>query len=173
MQTRLLFPAVLLAFAATAHAQQPSSPGDTVAPARSNALLWTASGVALGGAFLLDRRVEEMIPEGGGEGHVRLLDALDHLGRPQALVPLTGAVWAAGKLTRRPQLSASAAHVLIALAAGGVANGTLKYIVGRERPGVEGDRWAFRPFNPNNSWQSFPSGHVVVGFSFAEAVAME
>ncbi len=174
-RTRALLAALLLAVGAAlpARAQQEPAPADSAARPRSGRLFWTASGAALAGAFLVDGRVDAMIPHKGGEGYVRFLDAIDHLGRPQALVPLTGAAWLAGKALRSRDLSASATHVLAALAAGGLANATLKYVVGRQRPSVDDDPWVFRPFNPNNAWQSFPSGHVVVGFSFAEAVAAE
>jgi membrane-associated phospholipid phosphatase len=63
--------------------------------------------------------------------------------------------------------------VTAALAAGGAANGVLKYSVGRERPSTTSDPLRFRPFNAHNRWQSFPSGHAVVVFSLASAVAEE
>jgi membrane-associated phospholipid phosphatase len=98
---------------------------------------------------------------------------LNYGGRPQYALALLGGAWTAGELSRRSELADAALHVTAALAAGGVANGALKYSVGRERPSTTADPLRFRPLNGRNRWQSFPSGHAVVVFSLASAVSEE
>jgi membrane-associated phospholipid phosphatase len=67
----------------------------------------------------------------------------------------------------------AALHTGLALGSAGVANGLLKYGVGRLRPRGEAGSHRFRPMNRADHWQSFPSGHVVVAFAVASAVAEE
>ncbi|HWK89749.1 MAG TPA: phosphatase PAP2 family protein, partial [Longimicrobium sp.] len=94
-------------------------------------------------------------------------------GRPgYAAVLLIGA-WAGGEAADEPGVSEAAVHVGAGMIAAGIANGVLKYSVGRERPNETDDPLRFRPFNPENRWQSFPSGHAVVAFSVAAAMSEE
>jgi membrane-associated phospholipid phosphatase len=132
-----------------------------------------AGAVIVGGALLLDAAMDGAVPQGGGRELAGLTDALNYGGRPQYAVVLLGGTWAAGRLAERGEVAEAALHVAAALAAGGAANGLLKYSVGRERPGTTADPLRFRPFNAQNRWQSFPSGHTVVVFSLAAAVAEE
>jgi membrane-associated phospholipid phosphatase len=133
-----------------------------------------AAGTAIvAGALLLDRTLEGAVPDGGGRSLERLSDALNYGGRPQYPVLLLGGTWAVGRLAERGEMADAALHVGAALAAGGVLNGTLKYGVGRERPSETDDPLRFRPLNGENRWQAFPSGHAVVAFSLASAVAEE
>lgn len=134
---------------------------------------WAAGGVLLlGSALLLDEEIRATATRHGGVAWDPLADRLNPLGNPRYLVPFMVAGWAGGTLAGRPRLAASSAHLLAALAGAGVANGTLKAVVGRQRP-VGGDPRSFRPFNLDNRWQSFPSGHTVVVFSAASALATE
>jgi membrane-associated phospholipid phosphatase len=133
---------------------------------------WLGGGVLLAGSLLLDEGVRTDVPDGGGTAWTPLTDRLNHLGNPRYLVPALAAGYVGGKLARSPTLSAGAAHVFGALVVSGAANGAFKYGVGRQRP-AGGDALSFRPFNPSNRWQSFPSGHAVVAFSVAAAVSEE
>jgi membrane-associated phospholipid phosphatase len=134
---------------------------------------WAVAGALLGSAFLLDRAVDDAVPEGGGERLEPGTRVLNHLGRPLNALAVIGGAWAAGKVADRPGLARSAEHVTVALVASGVVNGALKYGVGRERPGTAADPHEYAPFNPDNGFQSFPSGHTVVAFSLAAAVSEE
>ena len=145
----------------------------TPASGQRRAEPYLAAGALLAGAALLDRPVDRSVADGGGTRLEWATRALNYGGRPvYALVALGGA-YAGGRLADAPKLSSSAAHVATALLAAGVANGTLKYAVGRERPSRTSDPLRFRPFSPSNRWQSFPSGHAVVAFSLAASVSEE
>jgi membrane-associated phospholipid phosphatase len=133
-----------------------------------------AAGAALmGAALLVDRALDRAVPEGGGTRWEGASDALNYAGRPQYALVLLGGTWAAGRLAERGEVADAALHVTAALAAGGAVNGLLKFSVGRERPGTTADPLRFSPLNGRNQWQSFPSGHAVVAFSLASAVAEE
>ncbi|HEX2081180.1 MAG TPA: phosphatase PAP2 family protein [Longimicrobium sp.] len=133
-----------------------------------------AAGVAvMAGALLLDRTLDGVVPAGGGTRLEGAADVLNFGGRPQYALALLGGTWAAGRLSGHGEMADAALRVTAGLAAGGVANGVLKYSLGRERPSTTADPLRFRPFNPENRWQAFPSGHAVVAFSLASAVAEE
>jgi membrane-associated phospholipid phosphatase len=132
-----------------------------------------AGAAVVAGALLLDGTLDGMVPQGGGTRWQGASDALNYGGRPQYALLLLGGTWTAGELARRSDVADAALHVAAALAAGGVANGVLKYSVGRERPSTTDHPLRFRPLNGRNRWQSFPSGHTVVVFSLASAVAEE
>jgi membrane-associated phospholipid phosphatase len=127
----------------------------------------------LGTAFLLDGTADDAVPEGGGERLEPVTRVLNHMGRPLNALALLGGTWVVAQVADRPGLARSAEHVTVALVASGVVNGALKYGVGRERPGTAADPHEYSPFNPDNGFQSFPSGHTVVAFSLAAAVAEE
>ena len=159
---RLLLLALALCAAAPSHAQLPR---------RAEPLV--VAGALLAGAALLDAPVDRAIPAGGGTGLDWATRGLNYGGRPVYAVVALGGAYAGGRLADAPELSSSAAHILAALLASGVANGTLKYAIGRERPSATDDPHSFRPFNPNNRWQAFPSGHAVVAFSLATSLSEE
>ena len=161
---------VLLVVAHSHAAAIPSSARER--PERDGSRWWLGASAVLAGTLLLDEELRSTVPEGGGITWEPLADQLNYLGNPRYLLPALAGGYATGKLARAPELSTASVHVFAALLASGVANGTVKSVVGRERP-VGGDALAFRPFNLNNRWQSFPSGHAVVAFSVASAVAEE
>jgi membrane-associated phospholipid phosphatase len=82
-------------------------------------------------------------------------------------------VWAAGEIGDRPPLARGAVRIGGGLLAAGVVNGALKYGLGRERPSMTDQPFELRPFNRENAWQSFPSGHATVAFSLATGIAAE
>ncbi|HEU4562790.1 MAG TPA: phosphatase PAP2 family protein [Longimicrobium sp.] len=135
--------------------------------------VWAGAGALLAGSLLLDRPVEGQIPEGGGTRLEWATDRLNYLGRPQLAAVALGATWAGARLAGSPKTAEAAEHVAIALLASGVANGTLKAAVGRERPGFTDDPDRFRPVNTRDRWQSFPSGHATVAFSLAASISEE
>jgi membrane-associated phospholipid phosphatase len=159
---RVLFLVLLLCAAAPSHAQLPRRAEPIV-----------AAGALLAGAALLDRAIDEAIPQGGGTRLDWATRGLNYGGRPAYALVVLGGAYAGGRLADRPELSSAAAHSLAALLASGAANGTLKYVVGRERPSATDDPHHFRPFNADNRWQAFPSGHAVVAFSLATSLSEE
>jgi membrane-associated phospholipid phosphatase len=133
-----------------------------------------AAGIALlGGALALDRAVDARVPEGGGTAFHGLTRVLNHGGRPGYAVIALGGTAAAGAAAGNDRLRDGAVRVAAGLLAAGVANGTLKVSLGRERPSTTDDPWRFRSPGRENRWQSFPSGHATVAFSLAAGLAEE
>lgn len=136
-------------------------------------LLWAGAGAVLAGSVLLDRAIEGQIPEGGGTRWEWASDRLNYGGRPQLAAIALAATWAGGKVVGSSRTAEAAEHIGIALLASGVANGALKYGVGRERPSFTDAPDRFAPFNRKDRWQSFPSGHATVAFSLAASISEE
>lgn len=153
----------LLARPGVAHAQT----------SNSDALLWTGAGVVLLGAFIADREFREAAVDNNGS--LAPFSRLgNRMGRPEFSLPLMGAVYGLGHLSDKPLLADGALHAAGALAAAGVVNGLLKFTLGRGRPDHVGyDSDEFRPLSFVDHWQSFPSGHTMVAFSLAAAIAEE
>jgi membrane-associated phospholipid phosphatase len=167
---RLRPAAVAILLASQSLGAAPTTAQERPIAAETAALL--GGGVLLAGSLLLDEGVRTIVPDGGGTRWDPFTDQLNHLGNPRYLVPALAAGYAGARLTRASGVASSSAHVLAALLASGVANGAIKYSVGRQRP-AGSDPLSFRPFNSSNRWQSFPSGHAVVAFSVASAISEE
>jgi len=152
-----------------------SLPGAAEAQHRPSAsVVWAgAAGGALVGAFLLDETVRDAWAYGDPAGFEWLSSRLNPLGKPKYSVLGLGALYVGGRAAGSRGVSDAAWHTLAALAASGVANGTLKYTVGRARPHRERGHAAFEPFNLDDHWQAFPSGHTTVVFSLAASAAEE
>jgi membrane-associated phospholipid phosphatase len=136
-------------------------------------MLWAGAGALLAGSALLDRSIERSIPDGGGSRWEWASDRLNYGGRPQLAAIALGATWLGGRIAKSPKTSQAAEHVALALIATGVANGAVKFGVGRERPSSTEDPHRFVPFNAKDRWQSFPSGHATVAFSLAASISEE
>ncbi len=135
--------------------------------------IWAGTGTALLGAFLLDSRLRVDLVEGVERPFESLSDAGNLLGRVQTVVPALGVAYGVGRLAGNRELSDATLHTAAALVAAGAMNGLVKVGVGRRRPGADNDPTSFRPVALEDHWQSFPSGHTVVAFSLAAAIAEE
>lgn len=135
--------------------------------------IWASTGTALFGAFLLDTRLRVDAIDGVERPFEGLARAGNRLGRVGTVVPALGVAYGVGRLAGNRELSSATLHTAAALAAAGAMNGIVKAGVGRRRPGADNDATSFRPFSLEDHWQSFPSGHTVVAFSLAAAIAEE
>lgn len=168
---RIAPPAVVLLLSILSLASIPSlAAGQDAWPSRRE----VAAGAALlGTALLLDRTFDATVPDRGGTAWENVSDVLNYGGRPQYPAAILGGTWLVARAAGERDVAEGALHVAAGLAAGGVANGLLKYTVGRERPNDTDDPLRFHPFASENARQSFPSGHAVVAFSLASSLAEE
>lgn len=138
-----------------------------------SAALWAGAGALLAGAVVLDRPIERSIPYGGGPRWKWATKELNYGGRPQYPVVALGVTYLGARLVHAPKVADAAEHIAIALLASGAANGALKVAAGRERPSFTDRNDRFRPFDLDDRWQSFPSGHAIVAFSLAASISEE
>ncbi|HYF22878.1 MAG TPA: phosphatase PAP2 family protein [Caulobacteraceae bacterium] len=105
---------------------------------------------------------------------VRVLGKLSELGDQPPLFALSGAVLAAGLVTRNPRLSEAGVRMLAAMALATLLKGRVKKAVSRTRPHVlmEQGRYQTMAGGPDEGpWNSFPSGHTAGSVAVARALS--
>lgn len=129
------------------------------------------AGWVLASAFILDHVIRQELALSPGERPNLLASAGTAIGSPGFFLPALGLTYGAGHVLGSDDLKEGAVHAAVALLASGVANGTLKFGIGRCRPRAPCGSDDVRSFAMDNAWQSFPSGHTVVAFSLATSLA--
>ncbi|CAN5628191.1 hypothetical protein BH23GEM3_BH23GEM3_23720 [soil metagenome] len=133
--------------------------------------VWMGVGTALVSAALLDQAIRGELAAADPHQVNHLARAGNRLGDGRLVALTVGAVYGIGRLSGEEEISRFAAHTFAGVAAAGAANAVLKIGVGRMRPNPENRTDRFRPFNLDDGWQSFPSGHVVTAFALATAIS--
>ena len=124
-------------------------------------------------ALLLDPLIYEGWTGEPDDGLAPLARAANLVGRPQLVIPVLGVAYGVARLENASEVSEATLHIAAGLGAAGVANGLLKWGLGRHRPTEGGSAAELRPLNRSDQWQSFPSGHTVVAFALAAAIDAE
>lgn len=86
---------------------------------------------------------------------------------------LTGAVYLTGLFTENPKLRRTGVLLISSAAASGLLQQVSKRIIGRARPRIDVGKSSFDPFHIDRvfNYDSFPSGHTMLGFTNAYAIA--
>tara|TARA_Y100001001_G_scaffold7768_1_gene7438 strand:- start:9564 stop:10463 length:900 start_codon:yes stop_codon:yes gene_type:complete len=137
---------------------------------------WTTFGAVVGGTALLyvfDEQVSEfaMRQRGGVPDFIDYYG--DRVGSPTYNYMLTGGVYLTGLLTKDEKLRRLGVLLLASASSAGLLQQVSKSIIGRARPEYGNGKDTFDPFNPNRSFHSFPSGHTILAFSNAYAIAKQ
>lgn len=131
--------------------------------------LFAAAGIALAGHE--DQEVADHAPD-ARSGFARGLGRFgEHFGNPIYSAPVLGVAYLAGRLGHHPGLSRSALRIAGGMASAAAVSGTLKFGVGRFRPGESPDDPS--RFDAFSSHSSFPSGHTTIAFSLAAGIDRE
>jgi membrane-associated phospholipid phosphatase len=146
-----------------------------VAPAEHSSPLLSArtaavAGFLFAGALLGDRGFREEAQEHRGNTSNSLAKVGNSLGEWRFVIPALSAGYLAGELAGSSDLKRVILHAGAAAALATGVTSSLKYTIGRTRPGFAGDPDQFRPFSGANS---FPSGHTAVAFAIATSIADE
>ena len=131
--------------------------------------LWAGAAAAavLGTGILMDKR-ESDSAEDAQHRVDKLATKLEPFGGGYSFATLAG-FYGAGKLFDSPKAVAVGEDGLTAsIIAAGIISPTVKWVVGRVRPGDTPSRTDFHPFSGN---QSFPSGHTTQAFSVASVIS--
>jgi len=86
---------------------------------------------------------------------------------------LTGAVYLTGLFTDNPKLRRTGVLLISSAAASGLLQQISKRIIGRARPRINVGKSSFDSFHIDRvfNYDSFPSGHAMLGFTNAYAIA--
>lgn len=143
------------------------------APARWERDEWlnfSLKAAAVGGAFLLDRRIQERVQGNRNQTRDRIADLFEPFGAEYSVVVL-GGFYAAGVALDNPKAEAVARDGLAAsLVASVIVTPTIKIVAGRNRPAESDGVYDFHPFRFLGD-NSFPSGHTTQAFTVASVIA--
>ncbi|MDO5608059.1 MAG: phosphatase PAP2 family protein [Capnocytophaga sp.] len=96
-----------------------------------------------------------------------------YYGSPQNNYMATGAVYLTGLISNSDKLRRTGVLLLSSASAAGLLQQVSKYAFGRARPRSGDSNTTFRPFEANNDYHSFPSGHAILAFTNAYAIAKQ
>ncbi len=104
-----------------------------------------------------------------------LVDYGNDIGSPNNNFMLTGAVYLTGLFIKDPKLRRTGVLLISSASASGLLQQISKRIIGRARPRADVGKDVFDPFHINRvyNYDSFPSGHTMLGFTNAYAIAKQ
>ena len=127
------------------------------------------------GLYLVDGDVNHWV--GGFRNDVPswLKDYGHEYGSPENNYMLTGAAYLTGLFTKNEKLRRTGVLLIASATAGGFIQQVSKRIIGRARPKSGRSPNVFDPFHLNRvfNYDSFPSGHSILAFSNAYAIAKQ
>ncbi|MEO9511293.1 MAG: phosphatase PAP2 family protein [Flavobacteriaceae bacterium] len=137
---------------------------------------WSTFGAVAAGTGLLyifDEQTSEFSTTQKEGVPIFIRDYGREFGTPQYNYMLTGGVYLTGLFTKNEKLR----HIGVLLVASATSTGLLqqlsKSLVGRARPASGKTKDTFDPFASNRNFHSFPSGHTMLAFTNAYAIAKQ
>ncbi len=94
-------------------------------------------------------------------------------GNPENNYLATSGVYLAGLLTKNEKLRRTGVLLISSATSAGLLQQVLKSLVGRARPLADLGKDTFDPFNSSRNFHSFPSGHALMAFTNAYAIAKQ
>jgi len=94
-------------------------------------------------------------------------------GRPEANYSLTAGVYLVGLITDNERIRETGVLLVTSSIIGGVAQQTMKTVVGRGRPDLEKGHNQFRLFRGGHAYGSFPSGHTILSTTTIYALSKQ
>jgi len=96
-----------------------------------------------------------------------------YAGSPQNNYGLNGAIYLTGLFTKNQKLRRTGVLLISSATATGFLQQLTKTLVGRARPEAQLGKRHFRPFGGSVAYRSFPSGHAILTFTSAHAIAKQ
>ena len=125
--------------------------------------------------YFIDDNVDRWADGWRGDVPRWLVNYGNDVGSPNNNFMLTGAVYLAGLFTENPKLRRTGVLLISSASASGLLQQVSKRIFGRARPKANVGKDVFDPFHINRvyNYDSFPSGHTMLGFTNAYAIAKQ
>lgn len=125
--------------------------------------------------YFIDDNVDKWADGWRGDVPRWLVNYGNDVGSPNNNFMLTGAVYLAGLFTENPKLRRTGVLLISSASAAGLMQQITKRIIGRARPKANVGKDVFDPlhFDRVYDYDSFPSGHVMLGFTNAYAIAKQ
>lgn len=95
-----------------------------------------------------------------------------YFGSPQNFFMISAGIYGFGLLTDNEKVRHTGVLIIASAVTSGIIQSITKTAVGRARP-LAGNRDDFKPFDGTSEYHSFPSGHSILSFSMAHAIAKQ
>lgn len=95
-----------------------------------------------------------------------------YFGSPQNFFMISAGIYGFGLLTDNEKVRHTGVLIIASTVTSGIIQSVTKTAVGRARP-LAGGRDDFKPFDGTSEYHSFPSGHSILSFSMAHAIAKQ
>ncbi len=152
--------------------------GDAVrfgsAPAHFSGGEWLTAGILAGGTAMLlaaDHSMRVYALDHQSETGNDVADAVVKYGEAKYGLALSAGLYTGGLFAHKEGLRETGILLLESIAFAGVTTTVIKSIAGRARPYLGKGNLNFRPFQLDNDYLSFPSGHSTVAFSVSSVLA--
>ncbi|MEM6378363.1 MAG: phosphatase PAP2 family protein, partial [Bacteroidota bacterium] len=96
-----------------------------------------------------------------------------NIGSPSYNYMLTGAIYLTGLAIKDQKLRRTGVLLVASASSAGLLQQLTKSVFGRARPVADLGKSAFDPFNNDRNFHSFPSGHTILAFTNAYAIAKQ
>ena len=96
-----------------------------------------------------------------------------YFGAPQNNYMLSAGIYGVGLFTRNEKVRHTGVLLIASATAAGFIQTLSKNIVGRARPQTLEGKDVFKPFSKEGAYHSFPSGHTILSFTTAHAIARQ
>ena len=137
---------------------------------------WAQFGAVVGGTglvYLADDNTSGFIRNNRESVPRWLRDYGTIYGSPENNYIATSGVYLAGLITKNEKLRRTGVLLISSATSAGLLQQVLKSVVGRARPLANLGKDTFDPFNPSRNFHSFPSGHALLAFTNAYAIAKQ
>ncbi|WP_100610829.1 phosphatase PAP2 family protein [Confluentibacter lentus] len=95
-----------------------------------------------------------------------------YFGSPQNFFMITAGIYGFGLITDNEKVRHTGVLIIASAVTSGIIQSISKTAAGRARP-MSGNRDDFKPFDGTAEYHSFPSGHAILSFSMAHAIAKQ
>ncbi|WP_234859466.1 phosphatase PAP2 family protein [Aquimarina aquimarini] len=135
----------------------------------------TFGGIMAGTAILLavDEPANEYFAEQSEDIPTGVKEVGFRFGKPLLNYGLTTSVYALGLITKNEKIRKTGVLLIASATAGGLLQTVSKTLVGRARPLTGEGNLSFRFYSSEAGYHSFPSGHTILSFTTAHAIAKQ
>ncbi|MEP4945944.1 MAG: phosphatase PAP2 family protein [Flavobacteriaceae bacterium] len=137
---------------------------------------WSTFGAIAAGTgllYLFDEQTSEFAVRQKEGVPVFIKDYGREFGTPQYNYMLTGGIYVTGLFTKNEKFRRTGVLLVASATSAGLLQQLGKSLVGRARPASGKTKDTFDPFNSNRNFHSFPSGHTMLAFTNAYAIAKQ